>query len=116
MVGEHHRGTGPEGGEGRELVAHRGRGAWGQRPTGAGHQSGDVGQGTVVDVGQEPRRIVMTPDDEYALVLNRRSGDISVIRRLSLTVAKPFRRPTPIFTMIPVGEEPVAAAVVPWTA
>lgn len=71
---------------------------------------------TVVDVGQEPRRILMTPDNEYALVLNRRSGDLAVIRRISLSNGKPFRRPTAVFTMVPVGDEPVAAAVVPWTA
>ena len=71
---------------------------------------------TVVEVGQEPHRIVMTPDDEYALALNRRSGDVSVIRRVSLSNGRPFRRPTPVFTMIPVGEEPVAAVVVPWSA
>ncbi len=71
---------------------------------------------TVVDVGQEPQRIVVTPDNEYALVLDRRSGDLSVIRRIALSHGRPFRRPTPVFTMIPVGEEPVAAAVVPWLA
>lgn len=71
---------------------------------------------TVVDVGQEPHRIVITPDNEYALALNRGSGDLSVIRRISLRNGRPFRRPTPVFTMIPVGEEPVAAAVVPWPA
>jgi DNA-binding beta-propeller fold protein YncE len=71
---------------------------------------------TVVDVGQEPHRIVMTPDNEYALALNRRSGDLSVIRRISLSNGRPFRRPTPLFTMIPVGDEPVAAVVVPWQA
>jgi hypothetical protein len=71
---------------------------------------------TVVDVGQEPHRILVTPDNEYALVLNRRSGDVSVIRRVSLSNGKPFRRPTPVFTMIPVGDEPVAAAIVPWPA
>jgi DNA-binding beta-propeller fold protein YncE len=71
---------------------------------------------TVVEVGQEPRRIIMTPDNEYALVLNRGSGDVSVIRRVSLGNGRPFRRPTPVFTMVPVGEEPVAATVVPWRA
>jgi DNA-binding beta-propeller fold protein YncE len=71
---------------------------------------------TVVDVGQEPHRIVITPDNEYALALNRRSGDLSVIRRVSLSNGRPFRRPTPVFTMVPVGEEPVAAVVVPWAA
>nr|AEA09216.1 hypothetical protein Lip018_ORF005 [uncultured Acidobacteriota bacterium] len=71
---------------------------------------------TVVDVGQEPHRIVITPDNEYALALNRRSGDLSVIRRVSLSNGRPFRRPTPVFTMVSVGEEPVAAVVVPWSA
>ncbi len=71
---------------------------------------------TVVNVGQEPRRILMTPDNAYALVLNRRSGDVAVIRRFSLDNGKPFRRPTAVFTMVPVGEEPVAAAVVSWDA
>ncbi len=71
---------------------------------------------TVVAVGQEPHRIVITPDNEYALALNRRSGDMSVIRRISLSNGRPFRRPTPVFTMVPVGEEPVAAAVVPWSS
>jgi DNA-binding beta-propeller fold protein YncE len=70
---------------------------------------------TVVDVGQEPHRIVITPDNEYALALNRRSGDLSVIRRVALSNGRPFRRPTPLFTMIPAGEEPVAAVVVPWS-
>lgn len=69
---------------------------------------------TVVDVGQEPHRILITPDNEYALVLNRRSGDLSVIRRLTLSNGRPFLRPTPVFTMVPAGEEPVAAAIVPW--
>jgi DNA-binding beta-propeller fold protein YncE len=71
---------------------------------------------TVVDVGQEPHRIAITPDNEYALVLNRRSGDLSVIRRISLINGRPFKRPTPVFTMIPVGQEPVAAVVIPWVA
>jgi DNA-binding beta-propeller fold protein YncE len=77
----------------------------------------------VVDVGQEPCSIVTTPgsqpDNQYALVLNRKSGDVAVIRSYSLNQAGPFkeplRKPTPVFTMIPVGDRPVAAAVVPWS-
>jgi hypothetical protein len=69
---------------------------------------------TVVDVGMDPRRILTTPDNAYALSLNRASGDISVIRQLALSKGKPFLRPTPIFTLAPVGEDPVAAAIVPW--
>ena len=50
--------------------------------------SGDV---TVIDidsrrviaripVGQDPQEVVITPDNQYALVLNRKSGDVAVIR------------------------------------
>jgi YVTN family beta-propeller protein len=78
----------------------------------------------VVDVGEEPCSIVTTPggqpDSQYALVLNRKSGDVAVIRSYSLNRGGPFReplkKPTPIFTMIPVGDKPVAAAIVPWGA
>ncbi len=78
----------------------------------------------VVDVGQEPCCIVTTPgsqpDSQYALVLNRKSGDVTVIRSYSLSRGGPFKeplaKPTPVFTMIPVGEKPVAAAIVPWGA
>ena len=38
----------------------------------------------VVEVGLDPRHILMTPDDEYALVLNQGSGDLAVIRMLSI--------------------------------
>ncbi len=71
---------------------------------------------TTVAVGQEPGRIAITPDNQFALVLNRRSGDVSVIRRVSIGNGRPFRRPTPMFTMIASGEEPVDAAIVPWPA
>ncbi|MGA3237914.1 MAG: hypothetical protein ABSG03_16615 [Bryobacteraceae bacterium] len=72
----------------------------------------------VVDVGQEPHSIVMTPDNQYALVLNRKSGDVAVIRTYSLNQSGPYKeplkKPMPVFTMIPVGDAPVAAAVMPW--
>ena len=69
-----------------------------------------------VQVGQEPRAIVMTParpgQDQYALVLNEKSGDLAVIRIKSLPQdAESRRRPTPLFNLIPVGERPVSAAV-----
>jgi YVTN family beta-propeller protein len=65
-----------------------------------------------VDVGQEPRRILITPDDQYALVLNRRSGDMAVVRIAALTARRHRTDPPPLFTLIPVGEQPVSAAVV----
>jgi DNA-binding beta-propeller fold protein YncE len=69
-----------------------------------------------VQVGQEPRSIVVTParpnQDQYALVLNEKSGDLAVIRLKSLPQdAESRRRPTPLFNLIPVGEKPVSAAV-----
>lgn len=72
----------------------------------------------VVEVGQEPRHIVLTPDKQYALVLNRKSGDLAVIRIFSLTGKQTggdrVRRykSAPLFTLIPIGEKPVGAAVV----
>ncbi len=67
----------------------------------------------VVRVGQAPGGIVVMPDRQYALVLNRNSGDMAVIRRQMLTETWVRRyKSAPLFTMIPVGEQPVAAAVV----
>jgi DNA-binding beta-propeller fold protein YncE len=71
-----------------------------------------------VQVGQEPRSILVTParpgQDQYALVLNEKSGDLAVIRMYSLTTQDASRRyrPTPLFALIPVGEQPVSAAIV----
>jgi len=69
----------------------------------------------VVQVGQGPGQIVITPDrpQQYALVLDEKSGDMAVIRLA--TFAEPWVRrnwPASLFTLVPVGEEPVAAAVV----
>jgi YVTN family beta-propeller protein len=72
----------------------------------------------LVQVGQQPCQIVLTPDQKWALVLNAKSGDMAVIRVLSLNAAQSKRvlryKSAPIFTMVAVGENPVAAAVVPW--
>ncbi len=68
----------------------------------------------VVQVGQEPREILITPDRQYALVLNQKSGDLAVIRVAALTARDFARRykSAPLFTLIPVGRKPVSAAVV----
>jgi len=72
----------------------------------------------LVQVGQWPCQIVITPDQKWALVLNAKSGDMAVIRLLSLNAAQSQRvlryKTAPIFTMVPVGENPVGAAVVGW--
>jgi YVTN family beta-propeller protein len=72
----------------------------------------------LVQVGREPSQILITPDQKWALVVNSMSGDLAVIRLLSLNSAQSERvlhyRTAPIFTLIPVGEKPVSAAVVGW--
>jgi DNA-binding beta-propeller fold protein YncE len=67
----------------------------------------------MVQVGREPRHIVITPDNQFALVLNEGSGDVAVIRMYTLAKLDSVRRrhPTPVFNLIPAGQKPVAAAV-----
>jgi DNA-binding beta-propeller fold protein YncE len=64
----------------------------------------------VVAVGREPRHILITPDRQYALVLNEKSGDLAVIRIASLATRR--YKSAPLFAMLPVGEKPVSAGVV----
>jgi DNA-binding beta-propeller fold protein YncE len=70
----------------------------------------------VVQVGRGPGRILLTPDGQYALVLNEKSGDMAVVRMLALSTTPNggYRRfkpaPAPIFTLIPVGDRPVSGA------
>lgn len=63
----------------------------------------------VVPVGKEPSFLTITPDGQYALVLNRASGDMAVIRVKA--IVRNRGKSAPLFTMIPVGSRPVAAAV-----
>ena len=69
----------------------------------------------VVQVGQGPCQILLTDDRQYALVLNSKSGDMAVVRLLSLSTApngghRKFLS-APILTLIPVGDRPVSAAL-----
>jgi DNA-binding beta-propeller fold protein YncE len=63
----------------------------------------------VTGVGAEPGSIVLTPDEQYALVLNQGSGDVAVIRVAAIRGGR--ERRAPLFTMIPVGGRPIAALV-----
>jgi YVTN family beta-propeller protein len=63
----------------------------------------------VVSVGKQPCYITITPDNQYALVLNRGSGTMAVVWIASLSGRR--RKFAPLFTMIPVGSEPVNAVV-----
>jgi len=63
----------------------------------------------VASVGADPGFIAVTPDDQYALVLNRKSGDVAVLRVGAIT--KNRDRRASLLTVIPVGSRPVSAAV-----
>ena len=63
----------------------------------------------VVSVGSDPGFVAITPDDQYALVLNRKSGDVAVLR---VGAIQPNRyKSAALLTVIPVGSRPVSATV-----
>ena len=65
-----------------------------------------------IQVGQDPQDVVITPDNQYALVLNRKSGDIAVIRVPSIERwGKRRYKTASLFTMIAVGNRPVSATI-----
>jgi YVTN family beta-propeller protein len=63
----------------------------------------------IATVGAEPGAVILTPGAEYALVLNRRSGDMAVI--LTSAIAPNRRKSIALLNMIPEGSKPVAAVV-----
>ena len=63
----------------------------------------------VTGVGAQPGPIAITPDQQYALVLNRGSGDLAVIRIAAITPGREKR--APLFTMIAVGSHPCGMVV-----
>jgi YVTN family beta-propeller protein len=63
----------------------------------------------VVPVGGDPGAVGITPDDQFALVLNRESGNVAV---LNVQGIQPNRnKSAPLVTLIPVGTRPVSAAM-----
>jgi YVTN family beta-propeller protein len=65
----------------------------------------------VVQTGTDPCFVTVTPDNQYALVLNRKSGDVAVLRVANI---KPnLYRSAGLLTVIPVGSKPVSAVVRP---
>ncbi len=67
----------------------------------------------VAQVGRRPTQILTTPDDQYALAVDSASGDLAVIRLSKFAEASIRRfKAAPLFALIPVGENPVSAAVV----
>jgi YVTN family beta-propeller protein len=71
----------------------------------------------IVDVGQNPGCISITPDSRYALILDETSGDLAVIYIPSIgqnTVrTNRYKTGGALFTLLPVGNRPVHVAVVP---
>jgi YVTN family beta-propeller protein len=67
----------------------------------------------VTPAGKEPCFIAVTPDDQFALVLNRESGDMAVLRIEAVASRRPRSTApvAPMMTMIPVGSKPVFASV-----
>lgn len=63
----------------------------------------------VVAVGNEPRMVALTPDNQMAIVLNQKSGDLAIIRLANIVSKR--HKTAPLFTMIPVGSAPVAAVI-----
>jgi YVTN family beta-propeller protein len=65
----------------------------------------------VVQAGQMPNHITITPDQQYALVLNEASGDMAVIRITTIT-ANRRKSGAALFSMVPVGARPIDTAIV----
>jgi YVTN family beta-propeller protein len=70
----------------------------------------------VVSVGSDPGFVVVTRDDQYALVLNRKSGDVAVLPVSAIGASKDSLpreslKKAALLTVIPVGSGPVSADV-----
>ena len=63
-----------------------------------------------IPVGQDPVQVIVTPDGQYVLSLNRGSSDLSVIR-ISKIGSDLRGKGAPLFTVVPLGATPVSAAV-----
>jgi YVTN family beta-propeller protein len=68
-----------------------------------------------ISVGQEPVSISLTPDNEYMLVLNKKSCDMAVVRLSKIADSSNpllyrYKR-AGLFTVVPVGDSPVSAAI-----
>jgi DNA-binding beta-propeller fold protein YncE len=73
----------------------------------------------IVDVTQQPTFIAITPDNQYALVLDEQSGNVAVIHIAAIRstgIAGRYKSGASLFTMLPVGAKPVHAVVVPRAA
>ncbi|MGA2714312.1 MAG: YncE family protein [Bryobacteraceae bacterium] len=65
-----------------------------------------------VHVGENPGDVLLTPDGEYALVIDRRTGNVSVVR--ITTVLDRKVRTKPLFTVFPTAADARSAIIVPF--
>jgi YVTN family beta-propeller protein len=65
-----------------------------------------------VHVGETPGDVLLTPDGEYALVLDQRSGNVSVVR--IPTVLDRKVKTKPLFTVFPTAAGARSAIIVPF--
>jgi YVTN family beta-propeller protein len=65
----------------------------------------------IVEVGGLPGPIAITPDSQYALVFDQRSGNMAVIHIPAIRGNK-WKSGASLFTMIPVGDRPIDAAII----
>jgi DNA-binding beta-propeller fold protein YncE len=65
----------------------------------------------VVPVGSDPGYIRVMDNDQYALVLNRKSGDMAILSVAAVTQKKNRYSPVGLRAMIPVGSRPVSVVV-----
>ena len=65
----------------------------------------------VVPVGSDPGFIRVMANDQYALVLNRKSGDVAILSVPAITQKKNRYKTAALLTVIPVGSRPVSAVV-----
>jgi hypothetical protein len=73
----------------------------------------------LVEIGGRPTYITITPGDQFALVLSEESNDMAVVHIPAVLASQsdPFkfryRSGAALFTVVPVGSNPVHAAVIP---
>jgi len=69
-----------------------------------------------VHVGETPGDILLTPDGEYALVMDQRSGNVSVVRMATVLdhKARTNSPPAPLFTVFPTAADARSALIVPF--
>ncbi|HEX4769479.1 MAG TPA: hypothetical protein VH351_01520 [Bryobacteraceae bacterium] len=65
----------------------------------------------ILGVGLRPSFIAITPDNQYALILNGGSNDMAVIRITAIRPSYQKKNGVALYTMLPVGTAPVHAAI-----